>query len=173
MTSGKYIPIGKLGKPHGISGAFRFTFHREPKSKKNLPKHFFIPSKGGIVPFFVKSLEMKGFDDGLIGFEDIKNPETAKLYTNKELYLTEADIEKWFKKSGGEFDYLPGYMVNDATLGNLGTVKEVIESPGQILISFDYEGEERMVPLVDDFVVEVNLPLKTLKLDLPDGILEL
>lgn len=173
MTSGKYTPIGKLGKPHGISGAFRFTFHREPKNKKNLPKHFFIPSKGGIVPFFVKSLDMKGFDDGLIRFEDITNPETAKLYTNKELFLTEAEIEKWFKKNSSEFDYLPGYMINDATLGDLGMVKEVIESPGQILISFDYEGEERMVPLVDDFVIEVNMPEKTLKLDLPDGILDL
>ena len=126
MTGGKYIPIGKLGKPHGISGAFRFSFHREPKSKRNLPKHFFIPSKGGIVPFFVSNIEMRGFDDGLINFEDITNPETAKLYTTKELYLTEAEVEKWFKKNSSEFDYLPGYMVNDAKLGDLGTVKEVI-----------------------------------------------
>lgn len=173
MTSGKYTPIGKIGKPHGISGAFRFTFYRQPKNKRSLPKHFFVPSRGGIVPFFVKTLEMKGFEDGLMSFEDVKSPEAVKLYTNKELYLTEADIEKWFKKSSAEFDYLPGYMVNDATLGDLGTVKEVIESPGQILISFDYKGEERMVPLVDDLVIEVNMPKKLLKLDLPGGILDL
>lgn len=172
MTGGKYIPIGKLGKPHGISGAFRFSFHREPKSKRNLPKHFFIPSKGGIVPFFVSNIEMRGFDDGLINFEDIKNPETAKLYTTKELYLTEAEVEKWFKKDSSEFDYLPGYMVNDAKLGDLGTVKEVIESPGQILITFDYQGQERIIPIVDELVIEINMPLQVLKMDLPEGILE-
>jgi 16S rRNA processing protein RimM len=108
----------------------------------------------------------------LINFEDIKNPETAKLYTTKELYLTEAEVEKYFKKNSSEFDYLPGYMVNDATLGDLGTVKEVIESPGQILITFDYQGRERIIPIVDELVLEINMPLKVLKMDLPEGILE-
>ena len=67
----QHISVGKLGKPHGLSGAFRFLLHRELKSKKKFPNHFFILQKGNFLPWFIKEIEWLGFDSGFILFEEI------------------------------------------------------------------------------------------------------
>jgi hypothetical protein len=50
-----YTSVGKIRKPHGLSGAFNFTLTRELKSLRKYPTHFFMEVKGGFVPYFIAS----------------------------------------------------------------------------------------------------------------------
>jgi|ERR1043165_7886130 16S rRNA processing protein RimM len=173
MTSEQNIAIGKLGKPHGISGAFRFYMQRELKSAKKFPKHFMVLEKGTLLPWFVTKHEWTAFNEGFIWFEDITTPEKAKLYSGRELFLSQKDITTYFKKDSDDFNFLVGFAASDETAGELGIIEAVTENPGQLLLTIKNAEKEVLIPLVDDFIVEINEKKKEITLDLPEGLLEL
>jgi len=58
----------------------------------------------------------------------------------------------------------------DLSLGNIGRVKEVNDQTSQPIIVLDNGTNEVMIPLVDDFLIEINRVKKTLTFDLPEGL---
>ena len=173
MADTKNIAVGKLGKPHGVNGAFRFYMHRELKNNKKQPKHFMLLQKGSMLPWFISKIQWLAYNEGLIHFEDITTPEQAKQFAGSELYLSEKDASTYFKKEDEGFDYLTGYTAIDEETGVIGLIEEVIENPAQILLQVNRNGNEVLIPLVDDFVVEINEAEKEILLTLPEGLLDL
>lgn len=167
------ISVGKLGKPHGISGAFRFLLTRDIKSKKKLPTHFLIESKGNTTPFFVQSLEWVGLNDGFLKFEDISSPEQAKLYSGKELFLRDTDVVLLFKKDAVGLSFLEGFKVIDSAQGAIGTITEVVDNPGQTLLIIHSDSKEYIIPYVEEFIIEENTRKKELRVQLPEGLLDI
>ncbi|MFN8323246.1 MAG: ribosome maturation factor RimM [Chitinophagales bacterium] len=166
------ISVGKLGKPHGIGGAFRFLLHRELKSTKKLPNHFFIDDKGSALPWFIKEIEWLEFNQGFIWFEEITTPEKARLYSGRELFLSPKDVTVLFKKDAGEYDDILGYAAVDEIAGEMGIIVEMIENPGQILCLIKSETKETYVPFVEEFIINVNKQKKQILFSLPDGLLD-
>lgn len=166
-----YISVGKLGKPHGISGAFRFLLHRELKKKHKLPKYFIFSPANNPTPRFINSVEWISEKDGLISFEDVSNPESAKQISGSELYLIEKDIDKWFVFHEGALDYLKGYLVLEEEGESVGYIDEIIEHPGQTLLTI--KDKDVLIPLVDDWVLKVNKRKKEITFRLPEGLLDL
>ncbi len=173
MAAEQNIAVGKLGKPHGISGAFRFYMHRELKSAQKFPKHFLVMERGTLLPWFVSKTEWLAFNEGFIWFEEVTTPEKAKLYSGRELFLTGKDVNTYFKKDSGSYSELLGYVAIEETEGEIGTIEEIIENPGQILLAIKTETKEVLIPLVEEFIVDINKKKKELLLNLPEGLLDL
>ena len=170
MATEQYISVGKIGKPHGLSGAFRFFLDRELKSKNKVPGHFLLNLKGNFTPRFVTSVEWTGFNEGYVLFEEVTSPEKGKQYTGSELCLGEKEVNLYFKKDAQSLDYLNGYRAFDEAGDEIGIIAEVVENPGQVLLSVTTQGKEIMIPFVDDFVVSLNKRKKEIVLSLPEGL---
>ena len=57
---------------------------------------------------------------------------------------------------------------------SIGQVSSVLKTGGtEILVVADENGRERLIPLADSIVVEVDAPGKTIVVDPPEGLLEL
>lgn len=173
MTSEQYIAVGKLGKPHGLSGAFRFLLQRELKNKRKAPPYFALEVKGSWLPFFIASIEWTGFNEGLILLEEINNPEKARRYSGTELFLSAKDAEAYLRKDAGTLDYLVGFKAIDEQQGEIGLITEMIDNPGQVLLSIEGKTGEVMIPFVEDFVVSLNKKKKEIRFNLPEGLLDL
>ena len=173
MASEQNITVAKLGKPHGISGAFRIYMLRDLKSAQKFPKHLLVMERGNLLPWFVLKVEWIGFNEGFVWFEDITTPEKAKMYSGREVFLTEKDVATYFKKDSSSFSELLGCTAIDETDGEIGIIEEVIENPGQILLIIKNAEKEILVPLVDEFIVQVIKKKKEIILNLPDGLLDL
>lgn len=169
----EFVSVGKLGKPHGLSGAFRFLFDRLPKSKKQLPAYFFIGNVGTTAPRFVKEIELLSIDSGFIRFEGIDTPEQAKLFSGKILYLLQADANKLFRKNAAAYQYIVGYSLVNEKGEKVGTINELHESTAQTLIEVDTGSKLVLVPLVDEWVIDENKRNKTITMEIPDGLLDL
>jgi len=170
----KTISVGKLGKPHGISGAFRFLLDRPFKNKKKTSPYFLIENKGAMLPFFVVSIEWLGMNDGFVQFEEIKSPEEARKYSGTALFLYEKEAEVLFAKHKDQIGFLVGYTLIDEQLGEVGMIAELFDNPAQLLASVTTaEGSEVMIPLPDEFIVDIDKRKKELIVDLPEGLLEI
>ena len=168
-----YISVGKLGKPHGLSGAFRFLLNDELKSKKKLPRYFIIQDRGSYLPWFIKKIEWLGFNEGFISFEEITTVEKAQEHTKKELLLPQKDFDLLFKKNAEGLSYLVGYKAIDEKQGEIGAIAEIIENPGQVLCMIEKDGNEIAIPLVEEFITDINKRKKQITFDLPEGLLDL
>ncbi len=173
MAGEEYITVGKLGKPHGIRGAFRFSLYEGLKSKKKAPKHFWLESSGSFLPWFIQKIEWTGGEEGIINFEEITSPEKAHIYSGCEVFLTRADARQYLKKKDTGFDYLIGFMALQDKDELIGIIEEISDATGQTLLSVNKNGKEVIIPLVDDFVVSINKKKKEIIFDLPEGLLEL
>jgi 16S rRNA processing protein RimM len=56
----------------------------------------------------------------------------------------------------------------------IGTVKEIIQNPGQdLLIIISPEGNEILIPFHKDFILHIGLKKKTIMVELPEGLTEI
>ena len=69
---------------------------------------------------------------------------------------------------------LIGCRVENVAGETVGQVKEIMRPGGaELLAMVDPTGRERLVPMVDDIVIEIDLEKKLIRIDPPEGLLEL
>ena len=107
-------------------------------------------------------LKVAGYDDvetakELVGFE-FAVPESERVPLPADHYY-DWELEGCTVKVGAE---------------SIGTVKSVLKTGGtEILVVAGESGKERLIPLVDSIVVEVDAAHKTIVVDPPEGLLDL
>ena len=107
-------------------------------------------------------LKVAGYDDvdaakELVGFE-FAVPEEDRVLLPADHYY-DWELEGCTVRVGDE---------------SIGTVKSVLKTGGtEILVITDDSGKERLIPLADSIVTEVDAAGKTIVIDPPEGLLDL
>lgn len=167
------ISVAKLRKPHKVSGAFRFLLLRELRNKKKFPKHFLMEVKGQALPFFVKEVEVISMEEGIVQFEEITSPEQARAYNGKELMLDAKTVAQFFKPDSADFLFLAGFDLLNAKNDKVGVVDDVVETVMQVFLQIKTETGEALIPLTEDWVLDINKKAKTIQMDFPEELLHL
>jgi len=69
---------------------------------------------------------------------------------------------------------LIGCRVENVAGETVGQVKEIMRPGGaELLAMVDATGRERLVPMVDDIVIEIDIEKRLIRIDPPEGLLEL
>src|SRR5690606_1500863 len=105
-------------------------------------------------------------------FDDIDTIEKAELLVRKKLYLPEK-LRPVREENEFLITDLKGFTVHDKTAGELGEIMEINEYPQQFIALISYRSKEVMFPLNDDFILEIDEENRTLKVDLPEGLIDL
>ncbi len=170
------IKIGHTKKTHGLRGGVKATIEEKFYEDFDAAEFLFIEINGKQVPYFIE--EVTGGKELIIKFEDIDDIDAARLITSKELFLKEDQIipaeQRKYSQIGIEYSETQGFAMVSIEGKYIGTISEVMEMPGQImaLVQMD-ENLEKLIPLNEQFVVEINEAEKQVVIDLPDGLLEL
>lgn len=125
----------------------------------------------------VWSVSMQGPSSGVVAFSGIGDADVADMVVGCHCLLDKdsVDPKALAEALDGPEALLLGWTFEDAASGRTGRVAGVQNMPSQVLltVSVDGEGGERLVPLVDDFVVSRDGDAMHLVLDLPIGIFDL
>jgi 16S rRNA processing protein RimM len=171
MKQDECYELGAIVKTHGLKGEVLAMLDvDEPESYAEMDS-VFVEIKGKLVPFFIKSINVKQ-NRAIIKFEDIHTLEEAHTLIHSKLFLP---LDVLPEPEEGKF-YLHevlDYQVIDQTKGKLGIVSNVFEGAHQDLIAMLYEGKEVLIPIVDEILLEVNREAKEIIVNLPEGLLEL
>ena len=127
--------------------------------------------RNDLVPHFIKSFSDRG-DKTFFKFEDIDTTESANELKGCSLYLPKT-IRPKLKR--GEFydDEVLGFQVEDKTLGLLGTITEVSPTGPNRLLTLNYNNKEVLIPVNGPFITSTNKTKKLIKVDLPEGFLDI
>ncbi len=167
------IEIGFTLKPHGYGGEIKLSIEEVFEDAFDQATVVFIKQKGQQIPYFIESVRGKGTP--IVKFEGINSKETCMFISSKPLSLKKDDV----LKAGidpdefmGWEDFI-GFELSDSTSGKKGEIINVMESSHQVTALVTVEGKEFWIPLVEDWMEQVDDKKKLLKIGLPEGIFEL
>lgn len=164
--------IGYIQRGHGIKGEVKAVFDVDDPSRYRKKELVYALRDGQLVPFSIQYLRPQKAGEVLIKFKDVEDRNLADELARTELYLP---IDELPPLNEFEFYYheIKGFQVQDEVLGELGTVLQVAEMPGQDLVVMLYNGAEVLIPITDAIVLGVDRPNQKLLTNLPEGLIEL
>ena len=170
------VAIGKFQKTHALQGELNAIVDVQEDYAED-DKPFIVDVDGIYVPFYIESIRPKGSTSYLVKLAGVDSQEEAQQFVNKEIYAMRSDLIDYFETDGEAFvdpDDIEGYEVVDSRLGDLGKVKEVNDATANVLLVVDTpDGDELLVPFVDEFVEEIDQDNKRIVVSLPEGLLEI
>lgn len=165
----EYFKIGYVSKTHGLAGEVTINTLPECPDLNSL-KSVFIERAGSFVPYFLKSVSVKG-DKAYVRFGDVNSIDQASELKGSSLFLPKSERPRLSK---GEFynDEVVGFeVVEDET--SLGRITDIMEAGPNHFLVLDYKGKEVLIPVAGPFIKSVNKSKKRITVDLPEGFLDL
>ena len=169
----EYTQIGTTKKSHGVHGELKVDIDEAYEAIFLDADRVFLELRGTMQPFFIESI--RGQADLIVQFDDVKTPEAARLLQIRGIFLPTEEVPLVVESDlgGPEYGRIAGYLMVDAQVGAIGTIREVMEMPQQELAAVEYQGREILVPLNPQFVQSVDDGAKRVLVDLPEGLLAL
>jgi 16S rRNA processing protein RimM len=165
------FPIGKLYKPHGISGEITFAFTSDVFDRTE-SSYWILDMDGILVPFFVESYRFKSGETALVKFEGIDSEQKAKELSNKEVYYPVKFADKEAEQVDS-WDFYIGFSVYDEKAGYIGEITEVDDSTANVLFTLVHDGREILMPVAEEFFTEIDLENREMHVTLPEGLIDL
>ena len=165
------ILLGRITKISGYEGAV--TVKLEKSFTENIPllESVFLEIDGRPVPFFISDSEYSGADILKLRFEGYNSIEKISEFTGCRVYLTSGTKDN---SQNDDLRTLIGYTVFRIDDNLLGSIIDIIQNPGQWLLTIMAPGnKEILIPLHEDFIVSIDNLKKIVVMDIPDGLTEI
>lgn len=164
--------LGKIVKKHSFKGEVVIKLDTdEPELYKEM-ESVFVDLGNNLVPFFIDKSSLHKGNQLRVQFEDVYSEEDADAILKAEIYLPLSLLPKL---SGNKFYYheVIGFEVIDAEHGQIGKIRSINDSAAQPLFEIEKESKEILIPMVDNFITEVNREAKTIHITTPPGLVSL
>jgi len=166
-----YFKIGRFVATFGLKGELILRHNLGKKSSlKGIKAIFIEEKKESFIPWFVESTRIKNDEETYFKIEGIDVKEQAGKLTQKEVWITEEDFNKFSSKSSPI--NLLGYEIVEGEK-SLGKILEVIEQPHQVLCRVEIDGREAFIPLHQETLVKIDRKKRQVAVALPPGLLEI
>ncbi len=164
--------LGKIVKKYSFKGELLIKLDSDDPEIYTEMESVFVEKNKSLIPFFIERSSLHKSELLRVKFEDINNDEDTDPLLKCDLYLP---LEFLPKLTGNKFYYheIIGYTVEDKNFGEVGTITGVNDSTSQALFEINRNGKEVLIPLIDDFIKNVDRETKTLQLEVPKGLIEI
>ena len=165
--------IGFVAKKHSFNGVLSIKLDGTIINDYKSLECVYIEIEGQLIFYRIEhsSIQKKIFLK--LKLEDVDNDNAAKALIKKHVYVLKKNVTQL--KSHIFFNFqITGFKVQDKEENYIGLVHEInISSTQPILIVFNEEKKEIMIPLVDNFIVTVNKKNQIITVDLPEGLIDI
>lgn len=143
----------------------------DPQMYENM-ESVFVQMGKNLVPFFVEKSSLHKSDLLRIKFEDVISEQDAEALLKHDLYLP---LEFLPKLSGNKFYFheVIGFAVEDVNYGYVGKIVSINDTTSQALFEIENENRQILIPMNDEFLVEVNRNSKKIIVKTPEGLIDL
>ncbi len=166
--------VGRVLRAHGIQGDVKIEVHSDVAGRFARGQRLLLIRPGN-APGQSDEVEISTFravkDGALVRFAGIAGRDAAealrggRLEVSRELVPPAPDGTYYFFE-------LVGCRCVDKTAGHLGTVEEVVEDGGGLLLEVHDDARSVLVPFVAKFLESVDVAAGRIALDLPPGLVE-
>ena len=164
--------IGQFGKPHGIKGEIALVTNSDVLDNSEDP-YIICEIDGILVPFFIEEYRYKTDTVILVKLKYVDDEKAAREFSNREVFYSLDEVDEEDLVGEMTWDSFIGYQVIDEVQGKIGEITDVDESTINVLLQIDREGEEVLLPAVEELILSADHENKRLIVSLPEGLLDL
>ena len=158
--------IGQVLKSNGRDGELLVSFTGIDPEDIDLEEPVFVEFDGLPVPFYFESFQQRGTSRALVRLTGVHNLTDADELAGRAVYAGDGVYED-------EEEDLTGWTVLDADGTRVGTVSAHEDIPGNPCIWVETGHGEALIPLREELVLEVDEEKETLRMEIPEGLLNL
>ena len=172
------IKIGVVNKTHHLQGAVIIATDNnliEKYSKEPL----FLLLDGAPVPFFISNngegLKIRNHNSYIVKFDYVDNIAQSNSILGAELLILRTTITEEDLEEAEEFDIydLIDYTVIDTTTDTQGIVTDAADYSGNIVLTIEIFNTEVLLPLSEEFIIDIDYDKETIYTIIPQGLLNL
>ena len=160
--------VGKLfgqADTGGVSVTLYTTFPEDFDPQNDA---LFVDINSLAVPLYCDKFERRGVAGANVEFADFDTPRRVEELIGKELYMEleeERDDDEFYMED------LIGFKVQAGKLR--GEIVDFYDSEHNPLFGVDFGEGERLIPAAEEFIAAIDFDKQTIKMILPEGLLEL
>lgn len=160
--------IGRLGKTHGVKGEVSLQFDDDIFDRVDAD-YLVLELDGILVPFFIEEYRFRSDTVALIKFEDVDTQQRANELTGCDVYFPRALAAN--DEGEVSLSLLVGFDLVEANGGTtIGRIAAIDDTTANLLFELE---DGRLVPANDDLIRDIDTKRKTIKMEIPEGLLEL
>lgn len=165
------IKIGEIVKAHGYKGELVIKLSTDFDNLKET-ELIFIEIDGIFVPFFFSN-EPKAFkkSSAIVKLNNIDSDTEAKELIKCSVLLPKENI-LFSLDNENVFETLSGYDVYDGDV-KIGKAGDFLNIPSNPILSVFNKDKEILIPINDEFLVEINSKNKKVIFNLPEGLIDI
>ncbi len=160
------VHIGHVSRVHGYKGQIKIALNPNTLIKKPKGLVLFVEFANKPVPFFLNSFQPQA-EQLIIQFEGIESDKNAAELIGRQIFAE----EKYITVEVDDLQKLNGYSVVDQDGNTIGIVSEIVNY-NQYLVKVMIDGNEVLLPMNEETLLEIDDVNKILHLHIPEGLLE-
>ena len=162
--------LGKITRRHGLQGNVFLKLDTDQPEMYNKLDSIFIEINGLLVPFFVAKQSWSKGDTLIISY---KNSTEALVdqTIGRDVFMPLSALPKL---SGNKFYYheVIGFEIREEDGKTCGNIVSINDQTAQHYFILDLAGNEIIIPIIKDWILELNREEKYLKMQLPEGLMD-
>ena len=160
--------IGRLGKAHGVKGEVSFQFDDDIFDRVDAD-YLVLDIDGILVPFFMEEYRFRNDTVCLVKFCDIDTQQRAQELTGCNVYFPRALAEEG--EDMPSLASLVGFDIVDSSNGKIvGKIAAIDDTTANILFELE---DGTLIPANDDLVKDIDTEQQQIKMNIPEGLLEI
>lgn len=162
--------LGKITRRHGLAGNVILKLDTDQPKLYNKLESIFVEINGLLVPFFIEKSSWSKLDALNLAFKN-SSESIVDQTLGKSVYLPLATLPQL---TGKQFYYheIIGFNVIDEHDNDCGVIRSVNDQTAQNYFVTNLEGKEVVVPIIKDWIIEVDREERTIKMQLPEGLID-
>lgn len=162
--------LGKITRTHGLQGNVILKLDTDQPEQYNKLEGVFLEINGLLTPFFIEKQSWQKGDTKIIFFKNA-TAALADQLVGKNVFLPLSTLPKL---SGKQFYFheVIGFSIFDENNQLCGEIKEINDQTAQHYFVLTLQGKEIVIPIIKDWILEVNREEKFIKMNLPEGLLD-
>jgi 16S rRNA processing protein RimM len=172
MQKSDCLLLGSISKLFSFKGeVVLYVDHRRPEDFGDLDC-IFLEINDTLVPFFVEKISFHKKNLFRIRFEGIDDEDAAKRILKKSVYLPLEEVPEPPTDSFELFDTI-GFNLYDQNDQLIGEITDFNDSELNPLIEVKIATSEALVPINERTIIEIIIEEKKVKLEIPEGLIDL
>ena len=171
MTKDDCFNLGYISRRVGNKGDVAFILDSDTPSRYKNLESVFLEINRSLVPFFIKKITLSG-TFATVTLEGIDSVERADELVKSSIYLPLSFLPPL---NGKKFYYheIPGFKASDVNYGDLGIIKGILDFPNQAVFQIMKGKDEILIPVKDEFIIDIDRVNKHVSLTAPDGLIDI
>ncbi|MEG0808426.1 MAG: ribosome maturation factor RimM [Alistipes sp.] len=158
---------GRINKLFGIDGGVMLSLYGAFPADFDISTPLLVSIDDLEVPLYCERFERRGATGALVAFADFNTQRRVQELLGREFRIEGTD------EQDDEFymEDLIGFSVKAGKL--LGRVTDYHDSEHNPLFEMELDGRKVLVPAAEEFIVHIDFKGRTMKLVLPEGLIDL